>query len=93
MSAAETIPCDHVIAQLWEYIDGEISDERARLIRAHLDVCAHCFPQWDFQRAFLSFLRLHSKAPIPPAVRQRIFESLLREDATPGSSSNNISET
>lgn len=82
MSTPGIIPCDHVIARLWEYIDGEISDESAGLIRAHLDVCAHCFPQYNFQRAFVEFVHVHGATPIPPALRHRVFETLLREDAT-----------
>lgn len=85
MNGAELLPCDQVIAQLWEYIDGEISEERARLIRAHLDACGHCFPQHDYQRAFLGFLRLHSNSPVPPSLRRRVFEGLLKEDAAGGS--------
>jgi len=83
VSTPEIIPCDHVIAQLWEFIDGEISDERAGLIRAHLDVCAHCFPQYNFQRAFVEFVHVHGQTPIPPPPRPRVFETLLREDARP----------
>ncbi len=83
MSTPEILPCDHVIARLWEYIDGEISPESAGLIRAHLDVCAHCFPQYDFQRAFVEFVRVHGQTPIPSALRPRVFETLLREDAAP----------
>ena len=81
MSGAELLPCDQVIAQLWEYIDGEISPERAGLIRAHLDACSHCDPQHDYQRAFLGFLRLHTRSPIPASLRQRVFQGLLQEDA------------
>ena len=84
MSDVENIPCDHVIAQLWEYIDGEISEDRARRIRAHLEVCAHCYPQYDFQRAFVDFLGVHSQTPIPPTLRHRVFDVLLREDDDPG---------
>lgn len=86
MSTPEIIPCDHVIARLWEYIDGEISEESAVLIRAHLDVCAHCFPQYNFQRAFVEFVHVHGATPIPPALRHRVFETLLREDAAPSNS-------
>jgi anti-sigma factor (TIGR02949 family) len=80
MTAPEMIPCDHVVAQLWEYIDGELSDERAALIRAHLDVCNRCFPEYDFHRAFVGFLRTHADRPIAPGLRQKVFETLLRED-------------
>ncbi|HYJ78615.1 MAG TPA: zf-HC2 domain-containing protein [Longimicrobiaceae bacterium] len=84
MTGADLLPCDQVIAQLWEYIDGELSHERAALIRAHLDVCGHCFPQHDYQRAFLGFLRVHARSPVPPALRRLVFQGLLQEDGPPG---------
>ena len=83
MTTPEMIPCDQVVAQLWEYIDGELSGERAERVRAHLDVCARCFPEYDFHRAFVAFLGAHAECPIPPALRQKVFERLLREDASP----------
>jgi mycothiol system anti-sigma-R factor len=89
MTEPTRIPCNQVVSQLWEYIDGELSDERAALIRAHLDVCRRCFPEYDFHRAFVGFLGEHARQPIAPGLRQKVFEMLLREDAggEPGDSS------
>jgi anti-sigma factor (TIGR02949 family) len=81
MNEAEMIPCDHVIAKLWEYIDGELTEEHAARIRAHLDMCARCFPQYNFQRAYKEFLRRTAERPIPPGVRRRVFEAILAEES------------
>lgn len=81
MSDVERIPCDRVIARLWEYIDGELADAGAEEIRAHLEVCANCFPQYDFQRAYLTFLRRCGEQPVPPGLRQRVFRCILEEEA------------
>ena len=38
MNRASRLPCDHVIAQLWEYLDGTVGDaDRAALDRAYAD--------------------------------------------------------
>ncbi|MEW5916804.1 MAG: zf-HC2 domain-containing protein [Gemmatimonadota bacterium] len=47
------IKCDDVMRQLWDYLDGELTPERAEAVRAHIDVCARCTPQTEFERAFL----------------------------------------
>lgn len=82
--APHLLPCDQVVAALWDFIDGELVDERAAQIRAHLDVCAHCYPAFDFQRAFVGFLREHARSPVPPGLRRQLFERLLREEGAAG---------
>lgn len=50
------LDCKAVIDQLWEYLDGELGEERTMLIRQHLALCSHCYPQYDFEKAFLDAL-------------------------------------
>jgi anti-sigma factor (TIGR02949 family) len=50
--------CDTVMRQLWDFLDGELSEERMAAIRAHVDMCKRCYPQFDFERRFLD--KLHS---------------------------------
>jgi mycothiol system anti-sigma-R factor len=81
MNQAEMIPCDQVIARLWEYLDGELDPERSAPIQAHLEMCARCFPQYEFQRAYKTFVRRSAQQEIPPALRRRIFEVILAEES------------
>lgn len=80
MNGAEMIPCDHVIAKLWEYIDGELTEELTAKVRAHLEICNRCFPQYDFQRAYKEFLQRCGEQPVPPGLRRRVFEAILAEE-------------
>lgn len=80
MSQPNMLSCREVIEQLWAYIDGELDADRMPRIEAHLDVCASCFPHYDFQRAFQQFLQAHAQQPMPAALRRRIFMSLLAEE-------------
>lgn len=81
MTDPHKVPCDQVLARLWEYLDGELPADGEAEIRAHLDVCAHCFPQYDFERAYLTFIRRTAEQPVPPGVRRRVFETILAEDS------------
>ena len=47
------VTCRAVIVQLWDYLDGELPEERVREIADHLAECARCYPQYRFQFAFL----------------------------------------
>jgi len=80
MSECEKIPCDQVIAKLWEYVDDEIVEDRRERVEAHLDICARCFPEYDFRRAYLRFVQRASGQCIPPGLRQRVFETILQEE-------------
>lgn len=76
----EMLHCHEVIAQLWEYIDGGLEAERMDEIRAHLDMCQRCYPQYDFHRAFVAFLGRAGRQPMPPELRRKVFERLLAEE-------------
>lgn len=73
------MPCDEVLARLWAYIDGELTEETTAELREHLELCECCFPQYDFQQAFLALLRRHCREPMPAVARRAVFERLLRE--------------
>ena len=47
------LDCDAVMRQLWDYLDGELTDDRMEAIRAHLSMCNRCTPQAEFEQAFL----------------------------------------
>lgn len=51
------IDCDTVMRQLWDYLDGELTPERSEAIRQHIEMCARCNPQTEFERAFLVAVR------------------------------------
>lgn len=82
MSSPEHLHCEEVMSRLWAFIDHELTPEWTEKIRAHLRACAQCFPQYDFQRAFLLFLRRHGETPAPPELRRRIFKQILTDSAS-----------
>jgi len=75
------IPCDHVVERLWDFLDDEIDDPVVqRRIEAHLEICARCFPEYDYRRAFLALLERHADDPIPPGLRRSMFQRLMVVD-------------
>lgn len=75
------LSCREVIEQLWAFIDGELDETQVPRVEKHLEVCASCFPHYDFQKAFHEFLRAHNTQPVPASLRRRVFMSLLAEEA------------
>jgi anti-sigma factor (TIGR02949 family) len=76
----EHVNCQETVDRLWAYLDGELTPEGAAGVRAHLDACTRCCPCHDFHRAFLEFMKAHARQPLPPGLRRRVFEQLLREE-------------
>jgi len=75
------MPCDEVLARLWEYIDGELDQQAMEELRGHLDLCECCFPQYDFHQAFKALVRRNCQKPMPTSARRAVFERLLREES------------
>jgi anti-sigma factor (TIGR02949 family) len=55
------LDCDAVMRQLWDYLDGELTQERMAAIEAHVHVCNRCIPQVEFERSFLAALHAARK--------------------------------
>lgn len=78
MPKAPMIDCETVMRQLWDYLDGELTAERADQIRAHIEMCKRCYPQYEFERSFLDALaarqRTHSD---PERLRTQLMAALV----------------
>jgi anti-sigma factor (TIGR02949 family) len=63
---------------LYEYIDGELTDERAAEVRAHLAQCGPCMAVSGFEEAFVRFLEARTRArKVPDELRKRVLDELL----------------
>ena len=52
-NAVPMLDCESVMRQLWDYLDRELTPDRMAAIRAHLELCKRCYPQYEFERSFL----------------------------------------
>jgi anti-sigma factor (TIGR02949 family) len=76
----EMLDCEAVMRQLWDYLDEELSADRMTAIREHLAVCARCYPQYEFERSFLTALDRAQQAHSDPArLRNRVVDALRAE--------------
>jgi mycothiol system anti-sigma-R factor len=76
------IDCGGVMAQLYEYLDGELDDPAVQeKIRVHLEKCRRCHPRYNFEKAFLRFVSDQGHTSAPPELRRKIFDGLLEEES------------
>lgn len=85
MEAMGMISCEDALARLWDFLDGELPPNEEEALQRHLEVCSRCWPQYDFQRAYLEYTRrLAEKEHAPPGLRQRLFQRILEQEAAAG---------
>ncbi len=74
--------CAVVKDKLYEYLDQEIDNaELVEMIREHLKDCKRCFPKYQFEQAFLTFIAELGRTNAPPQLRRRIFDRILEEES------------
>lgn len=64
--------CEEALAELYTYLDGELTDERRSLIRSHLDDCNPCFEAFDFEAELRIVISHRCRDAVPDSLRDRI---------------------
>jgi anti-sigma factor RsiW len=71
------LSCAEVLAQLDDCIDRELSEDRVRLVQAHLERCTECAARNRFERAWIAAARQKlGSIDLPRDVRDRIARAL-----------------
>ena len=73
--------CEDTMKRLWEFLDGELGPASEKALQRHLEVCARCYPRYDFQRTYFKIMH-QVRDPLPRKLRNRLFQQILAEDAT-----------
>lgn len=72
--------CQQVLANVWDYLDGNCSSELAERIEAHVSVCESCLRFRQFQeRFFTSLAGVRERLAAPARVHVRIRKALAAE--------------
>jgi mycothiol system anti-sigma-R factor len=65
--------CAEVLSRVYDFLDGEIDDERREEIRVHLDECGPCLAQFGLERAVKELVhRSCACTHAPESLRVRI---------------------
>lgn len=76
-SDAAQLDCRTAMAQLWDFLDQELTAEKMEAVRRHLDECGSCHPHAEFAEHFLSALgRCRCADPMPETLRERVIGTL-----------------
>lgn len=73
--AGET-DCEQALAELYTYLDGELTDANRTRIAAHLEGCNPCFEAFDFEAELRMVISRRCHEEVPDTLRIRIAEQI-----------------
>jgi anti-sigma factor RsiW len=68
--------CKEMLAELSDYIDGELEERLCAEIEAHMRDCPDCQVMVDSLRRTVVLYRTHGQSELPPDVRSRLYTVL-----------------
>jgi mycothiol system anti-sigma-R factor len=69
--------CEAALAEVYTYLDGELTEEKRTLIAAHLEACNPCFEAFDFEAELRMVVSTRCKSDqLPDELRIRIARKL-----------------
>ncbi|MGI9642122.1 MAG: mycothiol system anti-sigma-R factor [Acidimicrobiia bacterium] len=68
--------CTEALHQLYEYIDGELDEQRREVIHDHLEKCAPCLDAFDFEAELRRVIARRCHDEVPDSLRERIAAQL-----------------
>lgn len=81
MNGHGQMDCAAAMARLWDYLDGELTEETVAAVKSHLRHCSHCVSHAQFAERFLEALgRCRECQPeMPGALRSKVMSALKSE--------------
>jgi mycothiol system anti-sigma-R factor len=76
--------CQEAIHTLYNFLDGELTEQRRQEIALHLHECSPCLDAFDFEAELKLVIARKCRDQVPEALRQRVYRALL--DASGGMS-------
>ena len=73
----EYLTCEEVITFLFEYLAGEVSEERAREFERHLAICPSCVAYLESYRSTVRLGRESMREERPPELAAELMRAIL----------------
>jgi anti-sigma factor (TIGR02949 family) len=77
MDRLDRYTCDEALRRLEDFLDRELSQDDLRKVQEHLDTCAPCTSQFQFEASVLNGIRGRlQRTDLPPDLMTRIRKML-----------------
>ena len=67
-----TSECQEVLARLYSFLDGELTETRRRKIQHHLDKCSPCLEAYEFEAELRQMIANRLRDHVPDLLRVKI---------------------
>jgi mycothiol system anti-sigma-R factor len=74
--------CNDALHELYDFLDGELTDERRAAIRHHLDACQPCAEPYDFEAELRMVIRRKCREQVPESLLLKVRKALAAESST-----------
>ena len=64
--------CNETLRELYQYLDGELTEADRLHIQGHLDDCSPCLEAFDFEAELRLVIRHRCIESVPESLRERI---------------------
>ena len=68
--------CDDALHELYEFLDGELTDDRRADIKHHLSDCSPCLEMFDFQAELKMVIAHKCQDEVPASLKAKIANAL-----------------
>ena len=71
--------CERALAELYQYLDNELSIESRTVIRTHIELCSPCGDRYHFETELRQIVSMRCREAVPEELKHRIAEALRHE--------------
>ncbi len=64
--------CVEAASQLYDFLDGELTEDKRQAIKMHLEHCAPCFEAFEFEADLKKLVATRCQEKVPETLKQRI---------------------
>jgi mycothiol system anti-sigma-R factor len=73
------VDCEEAVHELYTYLDGELTEERRKEIRIHLDYCGPCGGAAEFEAELRRVIANRCKDRVPDSLIRRVADAIEAE--------------
>lgn len=86
--------CEEAFRRLDDYLDRELSAAEMELVRSHLEICAGCASEFNYEASVVRGISTKLRQlDVPQSLRDRVLAALERARSAGGATSDNDSDT
>jgi mycothiol system anti-sigma-R factor len=75
--------CQEAMQTLYHFLDGELTDDRRKIIQRHLEECSPCLDAFDFEAELKAVIARNCRDQVPEHLRQRVLRALMEAQDHP----------